>query len=139
MTACVIDASTVAAALFEEDHADRARWLLRCGQPLQAPDLIFVELASVIWKRHRRGEIDIDGAHYVLAGTLRLPLRTTLCTDLVAPALELALSTGRSVYDCLYVALAMRSEAPVITADKRLVNALANTPLARHVKWIGAV
>lgn len=139
MTACVIDASTVAAALFEEEHADRARWLLTGKQPLQAPDLIFVELASVIWKRHRRGEIDTDGAQYVLAGALRLPLRTTSSTDLVVPALELALSTGRTVYDCLYLALAMRSDVPVITADKRLVNALADTPLARHTKWIGTV
>ena len=41
---------------------------------------------------------------------------------------------ARSVYDCLYVALAVQSKAEWITVDERLANALA----ARlPVKWLG--
>jgi predicted nucleic acid-binding protein len=50
-------------------------------------------------------------------------------------ALKIALVHDRSVYDCLYVALAIQFKVQMITADERLANALA----ARFpVKWLGA-
>jgi predicted nucleic acid-binding protein len=49
--------------------------------------------------------------------------------------LQLAVTSRRTVYDSLYVALAMQSQSVLITADERLANALA----ARFpVKWLGA-
>ena len=45
------------------------------------------------------------------------------------------MATERSVYDCLYIALAIRYDAEMITADERLANSVA----ARlPVKWLGA-
>jgi predicted nucleic acid-binding protein len=137
MKACVLDASAVAAAFFQEDHADRARELLVGEHAKHAPGLIHAELANVIWKRHGRGEVDEAEAAVLLADFRSLPLEITPCGDLVEPALELALRTGRAVYDCLYLALAVRTKSAMITADKRLANSLANTPLARHIAWIG--
>ena len=66
-----------------------------------------------------------------------LPLLWTSSQDLVEAALELALHTGRTVYDCLYVALAVKANCAMVTADKRLVKSLVDTPLAKHVAWIG--
>jgi predicted nucleic acid-binding protein len=43
----------------------------------------------------------------------------------------------RTVYDCLYLALAVKTKSVMITGDKRLVSALADGPLAKHVVWIG--
>ena len=45
--------------------------------------------------------------------------------------------TGRTVYDCLYVALAVEIKAVMISGDRRLVNSLANGPLKDHVVWLG--
>jgi predicted nucleic acid-binding protein len=42
---------------------------------------------------------------------------------LVPRALELALRLDESVYDCLYVAAAIESEAALVTADARLARA----------------
>jgi predicted nucleic acid-binding protein len=137
MKTCVLDASVVAAAFFQEEHAGPARKVLTGGHALIAPDLIHAELANVIWKRHTRGEIDEGEADRLLADVLALPLQVTPCGDLVEAALELALRTGRSVYDCLYLALAVKTKTVLFSADKRLVNALAGTPLAKHVAWIG--
>jgi predicted nucleic acid-binding protein len=36
------------------------------------------------------------------------------------------------------VALAVALECPLVTADERLVQALAGGPLAPHVVWVGA-
>jgi predicted nucleic acid-binding protein len=137
MKAYVVDASVVAAAFFQEEHAEVARSLLAGRRDLLAPDLIHAEVANVIWKRQRRDEIDEDEARGLLADVLRLPLQVTPSRDLLEPALELALPTHRTVYDCLYLALAVRSKSAVHTSDKRLVNALADGPLKKYVAWIG--
>jgi predicted nucleic acid-binding protein len=51
-------------------------------------------------------------------------------------AFQIAVDHGRTVYDCLYVALAVQTNSHLITADEYLANALA----ARFpVKWLGAV
>jgi predicted nucleic acid-binding protein len=42
---------------------------------------------------------------------------------LVPRALELSLRLDESVYDCLYVAAAIESEAALVTADARLARA----------------
>ena len=49
----------------------------------------------------------------------------------------MALETGRTVYDCLYLALAVRCKGVLVSGDRRLVNALARGPLGKHVAWIG--
>ncbi len=137
MKTCVIDASVVAAAFFQEEHAESARALLTGRRELHAPDLIYAEAANVIWKRHGRGEIDENEARELMADVLRLPLRITPSSDLVEAALELALRTHRTVYDCLYLALAVTAKSVLHTGDKRFVNVLADGPLKRYVAWIG--
>ena len=133
----VIDASVIAAAFFQEQFAQAAVALLASDRPLHAPDLVIAEIANVIWKRHRRDEIDNTEAAELLADFRTLPLCITSSSELIEPALELALRTGRTVYDCLYLALAVRTKSIMATADKRLVNALLNTPLEKHIVWIG--
>ncbi len=137
MKGFVVDASAVAAAFFQEPHAKAAESLLASGKKLHAPDLLAAELANVIWKRFGRNEIDAEEASQLLADFQSLPFVWTSSQDLIDTALELAIATGRTVYDCIYVALAVKTGCAMVTADKRLVNALANTPLGRHVTLLG--
>jgi predicted nucleic acid-binding protein len=133
----VIDASVVAAAFFQEEHAAAAQAVLASGADLQAPDLIVAEVMNVVWKRHARHEIDEDEAGQLLTDFRRLPIQTIPSIELIESALSLALRTRRTVYDCLYVALAVKAKATLLSADRRLVNALAGGALAGHVVWIG--
>lgn len=139
MTRCVVDASMVAAAFFDEAHAPQARELLSSSTALLAPSLIAAEMINVIWKRYRRNEMDQDESRAMLHDFLQLPLRYTPMEELTEAGLELAMTTGRSAYDCLYLALAVRSGCAMVTADQRLVNALADTPLNAHLTWLGEV
>ncbi|MBT3202156.1 MAG: type II toxin-antitoxin system VapC family toxin [Phycisphaerales bacterium] len=137
MKICVVDASVIAAAFFQEQFADNAVALLSSGRPLHAPDLMISEVASVIWKRHRRNEIDHADALGLLADFRTLPISIASSGELIESALELALRTDRTVYDCLYLALAIKTKSAMVTADKRLVNALGGSPLEKHIAWIG--
>ena len=61
---------------------------------------------------------------------------TTSSRDLLEETFSIAATFDRTVYDSLYVALAVRLKADMVTADERLANALAaHLP----VKWLGAV
>jgi predicted nucleic acid-binding protein len=137
MKSYVLDASVVAAAFLPEPHAAAARSLLASGARLLAPDLIYSELANVLWKRRRRGELTADEAAALLTDILRLPIRTTSSAGLLDAALHLANRLDRTVYDCLYLSLAIREGVAMVTADRRLVNALAGTPVQQHIAWIG--
>ncbi len=140
MNACILDASVVAAAFLREEHAEAARRLLASESEFRAPDLIYAELANVIWKRYLRGELDEAEAHDLLQEVmLQVPIHATPSRSLVGQALELALQTKRTVYDCLYLALAVREGGQVVTGDRRLANALAGGPLERYVRWVGAM
>jgi predicted nucleic acid-binding protein len=43
--------------------------------------------------------------------------------QLAARALELAVDLRHPIYDCLYLALAERERAPIVSADARLISA----------------
>jgi predicted nucleic acid-binding protein len=137
MNRCVVDASVVAAAFFREEHAETARRLLLSDVELYAPDLIYAELASVVWKRRRRGELAEEEAIQLLADMLTLPLVVAPSRELADGALQAALRTGRTVYDCLYLALGAKLQTVMVTADRRLANALSSGPLEKHIAWIG--
>jgi predicted nucleic acid-binding protein len=137
MKPIVLDASVVGAALFQEEHAVAASSAMTSGRDLLAPDLIYAELANVIWKRQRRGQVDDEQAGHLLNDILDLPLLISPSVSLVESALRLALRAGRSAYDCLYLALAVKADTVMLTCDKRLVHALAGGPLDGHAKWLG--
>jgi predicted nucleic acid-binding protein len=139
MKPAVIDASVVIKLFLQEEHSDAAERCCRQAPELLAPDLIWAEATNVIWKRLRRGEITRENAAEIAAQLVRMPLRIHASGDLVLDALNLAADYDRTVYDCLYLALAVKTRSVLVSADKRLVNALAATPLARHIIWIGDV
>lgn len=139
MKTLVVDASVAVGLFFEEPHSRAIERCFKRSQNLLAPDLIWAEIASVIWKRHRRGELSQEDAMAIATEVSRLPLQSYDARDLMADALRLALQFDRSVYDCLYLAVAIRTKSVMITADKLLVNALSETPLAKYVIWIGTI
>lgn len=136
MMMLVVDASVVAKWFFPEDHSAESRRLLSTGRALLAPDLLWSEVGNIVWKRVRRGELESEEAAQVVADLIRMPLSITSTQVLLASALEIAIATDRTVYDCTYLALAIDRKCRFVTADERLVNALARTPFAGHVRHV---
>ncbi len=58
-----------------------------------------------------------------------MPVRWHADEAICADAIRLAIAHDRPVYDLMYVALARHLDVRVVTADQRLVNALAMTDL----------
>ena len=137
MKITVVDASVVVQLYFEEDHSSETERLFQQAEDLLAPDLIWSEAANVIWKRQRCGDLSQESATGIIDQVLSLPSRIHASVDLIPDALNLAMQLDRTVYDSLYLALAVKSKSVMVTADKRLVNSLAGSPLKEYVAWIG--
>jgi len=55
-------------------------------------------------------------------------------------ALQIACSTGLTVYDCLYLATALLTDSLLITADRRLFEtACRKASLRRRVLWVEVI
>jgi predicted nucleic acid-binding protein len=123
----VVDTSVAAKWYFPEPGGDEADQILAdrmAGErELLAPDLIVPEFANVLWKRVRRRECSRTAASEILElWELDRPSLVP-SSELAAQALELAIRLDQPVYDCLYLALALEIEAPLVTADRQLARA----------------
>ena len=94
------------------------------------------DVGNILWKKHRIGELEAREARDVLTDLRRLPLRLVGMSSYIESALALAIQYGRTVYDSVYLALAIHQGASFVTADQKLCNTLADTEIANHVTWI---
>jgi len=138
MNPLVIDASVAIKWFIPEVHSDAARRLLDAPGPYVAPDLLFAETANVIWKKVRRGELTEGDGRRLVKDICGLAIEAVPCRALAVDAHALASATGRTVYDAMYMALAVRLNTKLMTADDRLWNALRGNPmLAAHIEHVG--
>jgi predicted nucleic acid-binding protein len=133
----VIDASVAAKWYFREELSDRADALLEQENEILAPGLLAVEIATLVWKRARRGEITEAVGDRIVAALREVPFQIRPTVELVTAALPLALHRGLTLHDAFYVALAVKSGSPLVTADRKLYDILRGGPLADHVMWLG--
>jgi len=87
---------------------------------LIAPDLVLIEFASLIAKRTRRKQISPAQAYQAFLLAEQSELRLFETRPLLGRALELALHNQMSLWDCVYLALAIEHDCALITADRRL-------------------
>lgn len=139
MSVIVVDASVLAKWFFPEVHASAARRLRDARYELHAPDFALLELANLYGKKVRRGELTAEEAAAVLDLTHALPVRQHRWQGILDPAFGLSLETSRSLYDCLYLALALSLGGSVVTADRKLYDALQAGPHASHLLWVEAI
>lgn len=138
MSAFTLDVSVAVKWYFNEPLAEPALKLLAEGHTFHVPDLIYAEFGNVLRKKVGHGLITAAQADLLAGIFARIPFLVFSAANLMAEALAIAIEHKRTTYDSLYVALARQTDAPLITADERLVNGLANTSLAPNLTWLGS-
>ena len=103
---------------------------------LMVPDLFWSETGNVLWKAVRLGRMSQGSAEEAIRSISELDLLTWPSSALLQHVFSIAVEFQRTVYDCVYVALAVASDKLLVTADERLANALAaHFP----VRWLGSI
>lgn len=133
----VLDASAACKLFVAEPGSDAVEALMSTTDMLIAPDLIVPELGNVAWLKHRGGQVTGEQARAIVNGLPDILDELVPSVDLAARALEIALALGHPAYDCFYVALAERRGARLVTADRRLLARLAETPWASLAIGLG--
>ena len=130
----VVDASVVAKWIAPETDSPLAEALL--DDELIVPDLLFAEVGNILWKKQLRGEMDATAAQVGARWLLQVPMQVHDSASLLIDALGLALQLQHPAYDCFYLALAQRIDAPLITADQRLHRRCHDVDAARLGKRV---
>lgn len=127
----VVDASVAVKWVIPEDDSPHAWRIQEKYQDEQldivAPYLVISEVANVLWKRVRRGDLSVEMARRACAQFLR-DCPVLLDSHAVSSAaLGLALAHHRPFYDCLYLAWALDQRCDLVTADEKFFHALGPT------------
>jgi predicted nucleic acid-binding protein len=138
LSAIIVDASVGMKWFVPEVHSAEARQWRNGPDELHVPAFFFdLEIANILWKKVQRAEITRADADLILGQLPSLPVTRHPEPPLLASAFDLADRTQRTVYDCIYLALAVQQGGRMVTADQHLYNALSGTPWAGYVCWVG--
>ena len=136
MSRYVVDASVATKWYVPEIYSEGALRYLDGNHELLGPDLLLPEFGNILWKKIRRLELTPSEAREILHALLAAPVAIQSSENLVEPALDLAIGLERSVYDGLYLTLAVLHECRMITADRRFYEAVLQSPFAAHIHWV---
>jgi predicted nucleic acid-binding protein len=115
----VVDASVAVKFVVREAGSDDAQQLLSIPDPLIAPDWLLAEAASAMWKKVQRSELLFVHAERNLDLLPSFFEKLHPSAKLVAEAFRWSVRLRHPVYDCVYLALALREECSVVTADEK--------------------
>jgi len=136
----VIDTSVAVKWYIPEAHSVEAKGYMGKGLDRHAPDYLRAEAASVVLKRIRNRDVKLrltlDEGRMVLAALKALPIQFHEARPLIDPAFALAEEIGASLYDGLFLALALRLGGQLVTADKKLFRKIQTSRHSPHVRWV---
>lgn len=132
----VIDASVALKWVLNEPETEAALSLR--GEQLIAPALWLAEAANGLWRHVRLGELTAEQALGRMSELVRAPVASLPIEPHVPRALSLATELNHPVYDCVYLALALRHDTHVITDDRRFATAAARSGMADRVRLLGS-
>jgi predicted nucleic acid-binding protein len=118
----VVDTNVTAYYLLgsREVEAEVREFWKRVRDPL-APAIWEAEIANVVWMSIRAGVLPETGGSTALRSARKLGIHTVETRALWHGALLRSIQSGVAVYDTLFVELAAREDAPLVTFDRRLL------------------
>jgi predicted nucleic acid-binding protein len=117
----VLDASAVVRLIEGAPQAGALQEAVGQAHLVIAPELMLTEVANALWRLQRSGQLRPDAVQSSLANAAELVDHIEPDRHLQVEALALACHLDHPVYDCVYLALARREAAALLSTDQRLL------------------
>lgn len=121
----VLDASAAIELLLSRSAANELSELVSEAELVLAPDLYIAEVSNALWK-HAGASGDSGSYQELLDDAVALPDDFLDSASLYREAFALSVKHQHPVYDALYLVVARRNSATILTVDRRL-GSLAST------------
>ena len=136
----VVDSSVFVKWLVPEAQSERATGFVerlnRREVEAVSPHLVSAEVGHALRSHFLAGDLTREECLSAVDDFAALALAVAPSISLVQDAARLALDNTGSLYDALFVALALRERCPVLTADERMMRAYQRvSPFV----WIGDI
>lgn len=136
----ILDSSAIAALFFKEEHSQKVEEIVERSSQIYTVSQAYSEVANAAWKR-----VIIYGEDKELvreAVGRATDFITNVCKveqmeNILTPAFELALENEITVYDALFIKLAIDLDGVVVTTDRKLSNKVNESGLGKFVDCIG--
>ncbi|MBV8884678.1 MAG: type II toxin-antitoxin system VapC family toxin [Chroococcidiopsidaceae cyanobacterium CP_BM_RX_35] len=132
----IVDVCVAVKWFVPEIYSEEAARLLNENYSLLAPDYLLPEAGNVFWKKIRFNEISLGEGQQALTAIQNSPMQLVDSKLLLQDAFNLANHSGRSIYDCFYLALAIRENCQMVTSDEKFFNAIKNTVWTTSLCWV---
>ena len=116
----VIDASAAVGLVLAMPGTENFSATLEQAALVIAPDLFVAEVCNAFWKYRKAELLPMERCEQALEHALSLPDRIELSNTLHLEAFSLSCRHLHPVYDALYLVLARRNNAVIVTLDRRL-------------------
>ena len=126
----VLDASAVIGVVLSMPDSLQHVKLLEDAHLVLAPDLFVAEVCNAVWRYRRAALLSSSECESVLERALELADRLESSHNLYLEAFALAERHGHPVYDTLYLVLARRNNALILTRDRRLAKLAGKLEIA---------
>jgi predicted nucleic acid-binding protein len=94
-----------------------------------APDLLIPECANTLWKMVGRSYISTEAAEIAIAALKADSIELIPTRELLLDAFRLSVTIDHPAYDCMFAALAIREECPLVSADANFTRKLTRQRL----------
>jgi len=132
----VLDASVVVKWFIPEEYGESALKLKNVDGRFHAPAFLTLEIGNVLAKKRRRNELTHGETENIWQAFRQAPIRRHADETLVLAAFDLAQQTRTTLYDNLYLALALELNSPFVTADRKFYKTHQTTSYRQQIAWI---
>ena len=119
----VLDTSVAVEVVLQRESASRFSELLAEADLVVAPTLLIAEATNVFWKYQKYADFPYDDCAKSIDYIIALPDEYVNELDLYRESFKMGCMLNFSIYEMIYLVLARRNNAKLLTLDKRLIAA----------------